>query len=110
VAITSLWLAAAERETRVPGSRQQENKCTEEGRMREKRVRTAHARKKCVYRRKGFTRGRRGGGAKNRDGNAIRRTFARIYAPGRGRDANLPKMPSWFANLLETIFYYFAKF
>jgi hypothetical protein len=40
--------------------------------MREKRARTAHARKKRAYGRKGFTHGRRGGGAKNRDGNAIR--------------------------------------
>jgi hypothetical protein len=37
------------------------------------------------------------------------RSAARIYPPGRGRDANLPKIPSWFANLLEVIFSYFAK-
>jgi hypothetical protein len=49
-------------------------------------------------------RGRRGGGTKNRDGNA---SAARIYAPGRGRDGNLPLMPTCFANLLEAVFHFF---
>jgi hypothetical protein len=33
----------------------------------------------------------------------------RIFAPGRGKFAKLPKMPSTFANLLEPVFCGFGK-
>jgi hypothetical protein len=67
----------------------------------------ARAREKGEHGRRGFrARGRRGGGTKNRDGNA---SAARIYAPGRGRDDNLPLIPTCFVNLLEAVFLFFAK-
>jgi hypothetical protein len=36
-------------------------------------------------------------------------TNTRIFAPGRGKFAKLPKIPSTFANLLEAVFYDFGK-
>jgi hypothetical protein len=94
---TSLWRCAAAGKE----SRDYRNRRAAQGKEK------AREREKGERGRRGFrARGRIGGGAKNRDGNA---SAPRIYAPGRGRDGNLPLMPTCFANLLEAVFSCFAK-